>query len=190
MSNTATTRSHDNNNKNDDEDDDSDEWGKEEVIVPQESSSSSDDAPFAHFAVCEETSLQHSAADHPDDDWLVPTSTRTPPCHKAPKHKSNHPNDHNVDDDDDDDRPILLVNLTRLDATLDPHDTDAVSAWRKRITTNHAEYAKNATWLADRTVIPCGKSVWRDALMKVRREGPSNVWSPIFPLPLPPPKPK
>jgi hypothetical protein len=90
--------------------------------------------------------------------------------------------------------PMIIVDMTELSKSLslpdihskfDPNsvnDTVAVQAIRKRIEQDYDAYAKNQGYLADRTVIPCGSSVWRPALIQLRKERPGHYFCPIFPF--------
>ena len=82
--------------------------------------------------------------------------------------------------------PMILVDLTQL--TNDQihsrfdrnsvNDPEAVSKWRKKLI--WSEYAQNAALLADGTVIPCGTSVWKQALVQLRNERSGHYFVPVF----------
>lgn len=83
--------------------------------------------------------------------------------------------------------PMILVDLTqltddRIHSRFDRNsvnDPEAVSTWRKAI--QYEEYSKKPDLLANGTVIPCGSSVWRAALMRLRDERKGHYFVPIFP---------
>ena len=83
--------------------------------------------------------------------------------------------------------PMILVDLTqltddRIHSRFDRNsvnDPEAVSTWRKTI--QYEEYSKKSDLLANGTVIPCGSSVWRAALVRLRDERKGHYFVPIFP---------
>ena len=85
--------------------------------------------------------------------------------------------------------PMILVNLTFLsDGAIHSkfdansvNDPEAVKQWRRKIEANYHNYANRAELLANRTIIPCGSSVWRPALVTLRNEGKGHYYCPIFP---------
>ena len=86
--------------------------------------------------------------------------------------------------------PMLLVDMTvlsndKIHCKFDPNavnDPVAVKTLRKSIESTYDRYAKDSKMLADRTVIPCGSSVWRPALQALRKEKPGHYFCPIFPM--------
>ena len=84
--------------------------------------------------------------------------------------------------------PMIIVDVTQLDEKVHSkfdrnsvNDAGAASAWRKRIEGSFEKYAKNTQLLENGTVIPCGSSVWRDALVRLRDERDGHYFCPIFP---------
>ena len=146
-----------------DDSDDSDEWGMEELTLP---TPSKDKQQEEETAVGAET----------EDDWLTPAPAPEPPkkTEAAPP----------VDD-----RPMIIVDCSQL--TKDQihskfdrnsvNDSEAASALRKKIEQDYEKYAKDSELLGDGTVIPCGMSVWRGALSRLRDERPGHYFAPIFP---------
>mmetsp|Transcript_25375 Transcript_25375/g.39050 ORF Transcript_25375/g.39050 Transcript_25375/m.39050 type:complete len:174 (-) Transcript_25375:454-975(-) len=88
-----------------------------------------------------------------------------------------------------DGEPMILVDMTILSNSaihnkfdkMSVNDSKAASTLRRRIESNYDTYANNATLLANRTVVPCGTTVWRDALINLRNETPGHYFAPIFP---------
>lgn len=90
--------------------------------------------------------------------------------------------------------PMLLIDMTSLSST-DPNlpdihckfdrnavnDPEAVRCLRRTIEAQYNSYSKYTDWLADGTVVPCGSSVWRPAVERLRRERPGHYICPIFP---------
>ncbi|KAL3893916.1 MAG: hypothetical protein SGARI_007902 [Bacillariaceae sp.] len=83
---------------------------------------------------------------------------------------------------------MIIVDLTQIDANIHSKfdrnsvsDSAAASALRKKIEGDYDKYAKDATLITEGTVIPCGSSVWRGALMRLRDERQGHYFAPIFP---------
>ena len=84
---------------------------------------------------------------------------------------------------------MIIVDLTKM--TKDQihskfdrnavNDPEAASALRKKIEQDYEQYAKDSELLGDGTVIPCGMSVWRGALSRLRDERQGHYFAPIFP---------
>ena len=94
----------------------------------------------------------------------------------------------NIVVDDHDDSPMILVDITQLDDTVHArfdrnsvNDATAASAWRKKIEASYETYASNTDLVAAGTVIPCGQSVWKEALVRLRDERKGHYFCPIFP---------
>uniref|UniRef100_A0A7S4HN14 Uncharacterized protein n=1 Tax=Odontella aurita TaxID=265563 RepID=A0A7S4HN14_9STRA len=85
--------------------------------------------------------------------------------------------------------PMIIVDMTNLSheqlhSRFDKNsvnDSAAASELRKAVEGKYEEYAKNADLLAQGTIIPCGTTVWRMALVKLREDRPGHYFSPIFP---------
>lgn len=149
------------NNKTDTNEDDEDSWSANgEQIVVDEDGEDADDEEGWHAKATDEQTQRRSAE----------TANS------------------NKDGDSDGGKPMILVDLTRLDANIHSrfdknsvNDSAAASKLRKQIESKYEEYAGNAKLLADGTVIPCGTSVWRSAIQCMRDERPGHYFAPIFP---------
>ena len=84
---------------------------------------------------------------------------------------------------------MILVDLTQLSneaihSKFDVHavnDPEAVRVWRQKLERDYEATRTNASWIANGIVVPCGSSVWRPALERLRRERPGHYFCPIVP---------
>lgn len=152
----------------DDVSDGSDEWGAAELVIPAE--------------VIQSNNMQPSEASAPlndDDYWKVkPTvSSKSEIIKESAKLE-----------DDRTGEPMIIVDMTLMDphihSRFDPNavnDSQGASKLRKMIEQDYAKYAKQSPQLvANGTIIPCGSSVWRPALVKLRKDRPGHYFCPIF----------
>lgn len=162
-----------------DNDDDSDEWAV-------------DDLPLPAIAAVEKVG-RRQGADDPDDDegWecKLPSPVTAEQVTKASNKTAN--SEEVEPQGDGGGNPMIIVDMTQLskgaihskfDANA-VNDPVAVKKMRLKIEKEYnASYTKNnADLLADGTIIPCGSSVWRPALERLRRERPGHYFCPIFP---------
>ena len=85
--------------------------------------------------------------------------------------------------------PMIIMDMTKfskgtIHSKFDPNavnDPIAVKALRKQVESDYCKYAEDALLIADRTVIPCGSTVWRPALVNLRVEQKGHYFCPIFP---------
>jgi len=86
--------------------------------------------------------------------------------------------------------PMIIVDMTQLSKDIihskfdanAVNDPAAVKKLRLEIEADYETYSKNSSDLvADGTVIPCGSSVWRLALERLRKERQGHYFCPIFP---------
>ena len=120
----------------------------------------------------------------------TPTSTTTSTTNNNQDNKSSTKEQYRNDDDDDDGggEPMIIVDITQIDPNIHSkfdrnsvNDPTGASALRKKIEGDYINYAKNNVLISDGTVIPCGSSVWRGALSRLRDERPGHYFVPIFP---------
>jgi hypothetical protein len=149
--------------------DGSDEWGMEELNLP---------APKEKISHVEEEEEYWRATAKSQPLDIEATTKNNADKDPAPANKNG-----------DDDRPMILVDMTQLTGEQihnkfdrnSVNDVEAASTLRKKLEKEYAKYAKDATLLGDGTVIPCGMSVWRGALTRLRDERPGHYFAPIFP---------
>jgi hypothetical protein len=151
------------------ESDDSDEWGMQELDISskllQPNNNAVDDQK-------DETKN--------DDFWDTPVlSHSTTTTTTIPKMNST---------TSDGGEPMIIVDITQMDSNIHSkfdrnsvNNAQAASVLRKQIESNYGRYARDSSLLAEGAVIPCGSSVWRDALVRLRDERPGHYFAPIFP---------
>lgn len=146
----------------DDDSVDSDDWGAEELVIP----------PAA-----EKTNSGDNNDDVGDDYWEV---EKTIEEDAKPEVKNT------VEEG----QPMIIVDITKMNPEIhSKFDRNSVnkpeeaSALRKKIEKNYNDYAFSSELLAEGTIIPCGSSVWRDALVRLRDDKPGHYFVPIFPPP-------
>jgi hypothetical protein len=85
--------------------------------------------------------------------------------------------------------PMIIVDMTELSKGKihnrndknSVNDPEAASTLRRKVEDGYATYAKDASLQSVGTVIPCGSSVWRMALITLREERAGHYFTPIFP---------
>jgi hypothetical protein len=168
--------------------DDSDEWGMEELVIP----TSSD--------------VQQKGADEVDDNnknddgndyWAVEVISSSNNKVDDDDNDSNNKNkaqlqqqqsNNNSGADDGGGEPMIIVDITQINPDIHSkfdrnsvNNPEEASTMRKKIECNYDEYALSSNELiSDGTVIPCGSSVWRDALIQLRNDRPGHYFVPIF----------
>ena len=146
----------------DDDSVDSDDWGAEELVIP----------PAA-----EKTNSGDNNDDVGDDYWEIAKTIEedVKPEVKKPVEEG---------------QPMIIVDITKMNPEIhSKFDRNSVnkpeeaSALRKKIEKNYNDYAFSSELLAEGSIIPCGSSVWRDALVRLRDDNPGHYFVPIFPPP-------
>ena len=137
----------------------SDDWANEELVIPEGTVENPKDTV------------------HAGEEWLVAmpdsqvsTQGRTPTSN----------NEGN---------PMIIVDMTKLsDGAIHSrfdassvNDPEEASKLRKQIESDFERYSKDSVLLAEGSIIPCGSSVWRSALAKLRKERRGHYFAPIFP---------
>ena len=148
------------------DDSDSDEWGTEELVIP----------------LGRTTNVPETNTDtYEDDDWEIKLEKKKKPIIESEKDNISSQGGHTGE-------LMVIVDITKLDGNIHSkfdrnsvNDAAAASTMRKRIEDDFSTYAKDSNLLSDGTVIPCGSTVWRDALVRLRNERPGHYFCPIFP---------
>uniref|UniRef100_A0A7S0UNP6 Uncharacterized protein n=1 Tax=Pseudo-nitzschia delicatissima TaxID=44447 RepID=A0A7S0UNP6_9STRA len=141
---------------------DSDEWGAEELVIPQDrecSNAENDDRN-----------------DVGDEYWEIEkTIEKVEETNESDKLSA------------EDGESMIIVDITQLNPDIhSKFDRNSVnkpeeaSALRKKIEKSYDEYAFSNDLLSEGTIIPCGTSVWRDALVRLRDDRPGHYFVPIF----------
>lgn len=168
-----------------DNDSDSDEWGMAELVIPPKREGTTDDG---------DDDAGDFAASQPDDDdgeWQTPLQASNDTKKDTQQLKSATAASDSLSSSSSpplSSQPIIIVDLTQIDPNIHSKfdrngvsDPTKASALRKKVEAEYDEYSKNTSFLADGTVIPCGNSVWRDALVRLRDERPGHYFCPVFP---------
>ena len=161
---------------NGDSSDDSDDWAQDDLPS----------LPAVSVSVQQQNAASSLLAipdDNDDDGWehkLTPAPTEQPTA--ASSIKSN-------ETLDDEGYLMIIVDMTQLsneaihskfDANA-VNDSEAVRRLRLQLERDYETTRTNTAWIADGTILPCGSSVWRPALERLRRERQGHYFCPIFP---------
>ena len=87
-----------------------------------------------------------------------------------------------------DDAPMLLIDLTHiskgaLHSKFDKNsnnDPALASKLRKEAELKYESYKNDSRLIAERVIIPCGSSVWKDAIAQLRDDVPGHYFIPLF----------
>ena len=171
--------------------DDSDGWGMEELVIPSANNNDADEVDDDN----------NKKNDDGTDYWAVDTtSTNNQDDDKdsnneneAQQKQNNAGGGSNNDNDNGDGsgEPMIIVDITQINSNIHSkfdrnsvNNPEEASKLRKKIECNYDEYAtatSNANELiSNGTVIPCGSSVWKDALIQLRNDRPGHYFVPIF----------
>mmetsp|Transcript_26887 Transcript_26887/g.57614 ORF Transcript_26887/g.57614 Transcript_26887/m.57614 type:complete len:169 (+) Transcript_26887:58-564(+) len=157
---------------NEDDSDDSDEWGTEELVIPPKGGSTDDNK-----------NSENANGKDDEDYWKVEPPPVTKETDTAVKQQEKQKSQSQQDS-----RPMIIVDLTLINPNIHSrfdknsvNSPEEASALRKTIENSYEEYARSGDLLSDGTVIPCGMSVWRDALVRLRNDRKGHYFVPIFP---------
>ena len=172
--------------------DDSDGWGMEELVIPSANNNDTAD---------EVDDDNNKKNDDGTDYWAVDTTSTNNQNddkdsnneNEAQQKQNNAGGGSNNDNDNGDGsgEPMIIVDITQINSNIHSkfdrnsvNNPEEASKLRKKIECNYDEYATataNANELiSNGTVIPCGSSVWKDALIQLRNDRPGHYFVPIF----------
>jgi hypothetical protein len=154
---------------------DEDEWGMEELPLPTLSGN--------------KAGLSGNNNNEKVDDsyWEEEAQEKNPQLNSSlPKPSSA---EESVEKEDGGGEPMILVDMTALSEGAihskfdrnSVNDSVAASNLRRKIEEDYTTYARKGSLVADGTVIPCGTTVWREALVQLRDERAGHYFAPIFP---------
>ena len=153
--------------------DGSDEWGMEELVIPSNQKGDGGDIN------------NNQDQDGNDDDYWRVETDKSQPVVPPPKQQPT-----TAQALTESSETMILVDMTELDSNIHSRfdknsvsDPVAASAWRKKLEVEYATYSKDASMISNGTIIPCGSTVWRDALVQLRQQRPGHYFAPIFPPP-------
>ena len=158
----------------DDDSDDSDEWGMEELVIP----------PLKQKSDVDDNKNDDGGND--DDYWAVEKAAADKNDSKEQSQQEETTTKQN-ESDDGGGEPMIIIDITQMDPDIHSkfdrnsvNHPDKASALRKKFEQNYAEYKTCPKLLSEGTVIPCGSSVWRGALVRLRDDRPGHYFVPIF----------
>lgn len=161
-----------------DNDSDSDDWGTAELVIPE---TKNDDETGNDIDTNQASALKDDEA-----DWHVPIKSKAQSSSDVKRTDNKINTSASVPRDSD--QSMIIVDLTQIDDKIHNHfdrnsvsDAEAASKLRKKLEGEYEKYSKDTSLLAEGTVIPCGSSVWKDALVRLRDERPGHYFCPIFP---------
>ena len=151
----------------DDDSVDSDEWGAEELVIPADGGKSDVDNT-------------NNENDIGNDYWEVKKSIQGD---LEPKESSKESTKESAKDGE----PMIIVDITNMNPDIHSkfdrnsvNQPEEASKLRKKMEKNYNDYAFSNDLLSEGTIIPCGSSVWRDALVRLRDDRPGHYFVPIF----------
>ena len=172
--------------------DDSDGWGMEELVIPSANNNDADEVDDDN----------NKKNDDGTDYWAVDTTStnnqdddnKDSNNKNVAQQKQNNAGGGSNNDNDNGDgsgEPMIIVDITQINSNIHSkfdrnsvNNPEEASKLRKKIECNYDEYAtatSNANELiSNGTVIPCGSSVWKDALIQLRNDRPGHYFVPIF----------
>ena len=184
-----------NNNhaENDWEDEDEeDEWGTHELDIEQLNvSEKTDDNSYDNII---HSSNSKEEQDNNDEYWNNNEDNDTEKKIQTDKSIEK------INDNDNDGEPMHLLDITKINPNIHSkydrnsvNDPTAASKIRRQIEREYFDLEAAATTtmdgnkktnlsslIADGTIVPCGTSVWKDALSRMRDERKGHYFVPIF----------
>ena len=163
----------------DDSDDSDDEWGDVGDDLDIDAKLAESMAKAAN--VTDDDGKNSKSADDDEDFWKVEPKKPTSPTPAKPDTSKKEPGS-------DGGEPMIIVDITQLDSNIHSkfdrnsvNDVEGASKLRKSIESNYQKYKTDSNLIANGTIIPCGSSVYRDALKRLRDEKQGHYFVPIFP---------
>ena len=173
-----------------DDSDDSDGWGMEELVIPSANNNDADEVDDDN----------NKKNDDGTDYWAVDTTSTNNQNddkdsnneNEAQQKQNNAGGGSNNDNDNGDGsgEPMIIVDITQINSNIHSkfdrnsvNNPEEASKLRKKIECNYDVYATAANayeLISNGTVIPCGSSVWKDALIQLRNDRPGHYFVPIF----------
>uniref|UniRef100_A0A7S4APD1 Uncharacterized protein n=1 Tax=Pseudo-nitzschia australis TaxID=44445 RepID=A0A7S4APD1_9STRA len=161
----------------DDDSDDSDEWGMEELVIPPKGEK---------FGVDKNDNATQQKNDFGDDFWKVEKSIdKEDPGNQGKQQDVGI--ETKEEEGDQGGEPMIIVDITQMNPDIHSkfdrnsvNQPEQASVLRKKIEQNYEKYAFSNEYLSEGTIIPCGTSVWRGALVRLRDDRPGHYFVPIF----------
>jgi hypothetical protein len=149
---------------------DEDEWGAEELPLPTRNAGDQDGND-------DKEKVDENYWEEQEQEQKILPSALVPPAAEESLEK------------EEEGEPMILVDMTMLSEGAihskfdrnSVNDSVAVSNLRRKIEGDYTAYAKDASLLSEGTVIPCGTTVWKMALIQLREERAGHYFTPIFP---------
>jgi len=161
--------------------DNSDEWGMHELVIPSKCDATADDDEVVHGK-----NNNYEGEGEADDYWAVEASN-TKEKKKDDESKTEQRRQQLDEGGTEGGEPMIIVDMTQINPDIHSkfdrnsvNNPEEASALRKIIENNYEEYSTSPAYLSEGTVIPCGTSVWRDALIELRNDRKGHYFIPIF----------
>lgn len=149
----------------DDDSVDSDDWGLEELIIPPDG---------------QKTDVGKNGKDDEndfgDDYWEVEKSVQQDTKTKDKQQEVSESGS-----------SMIIVDITQMNPNIHSkfdrnsvNQPEQASVLRKNIEKKYEDYAFSNVLLSEGTIVPCGTSVWKDALVRLRDDRPGHYFVPIF----------
>lgn len=163
---------HNNNIDNyNDSDEDEDEWGTHELIIDR-SDLTSKCLVGDGMDVCNDDAYWNSDIQEAkeDDDKNTEKTGRKETMLQVNEGK-----------------PMFILDVTKMNPNIHSkydrnsvNDPESSSKIRRNVEKEFEKYANDAALLANGTIIPCGSTVWKGALSRMRDERKGHYFLPIF----------
>lgn len=194
-----------NNNEYDEYDEqEEDEWGTQEIVIDR-SSTATITSTATSRAIHHEAHPADNDHDggngkvllvdyNSDEYWGGSETYQKEIQSKTEEISSNkiQSNNHNSNNNNGDDagQPMFVLDVTMLNPGIHSkydknsvNDPIASSKLRREVERNFDKYANDTTLISNGAILPCGASVWKGALVRMRDERKGHYFLPIFPPP-------